>query len=116
MCLILLLTASTQAQTARVVELSASDTAQAKALYVEQEALTKRTIAFRESIQKRYLYDPSVPARSFSPFKEGWDIGFQYSVDFRFIVPLPAPIYYPAATIGGVGTLYCTNFAGAVTY
>lgn len=140
------------AQTAKVVQLSTEDAAQAKALAEEQKALDEKIVAFRESIEQKYLVtteekergscyagqvalsDPvtitdgsttgqlfitgpvtstgsstTEPRSSLSHtpyYRQGWGCGeYQYSDDFRFIVPLPEPNYKPSGLCG----FYTTN-------
>jgi hypothetical protein len=60
-----------QAQTTQVIELSKAEAAQAKALYAEQEKVREELLDLRRSIAAKYELPPT----------------FEFSDDFRFVVP-----------------------------
>lgn len=123
-----MLTMISSAQTAKVIQLSQDDAKQAKALTDEQTALDKRKAEFEEAIRTRYLTvirgdkdwgDTSVQiwnGAGVKSYRAGWDTGrFEYSEDFKFIVPKTVPsIGYGSYSIWGG----CSQFVpsiGAVT-
>lgn len=102
---------SLSGQTAKVIQLSPEDAAQAKALHDEQTSLTQRQKDFDNKIEGIYTEVP-IPTSGkagqscvyydasgynyygicgVSTKKNGWNYGFEYSDDFKFIVPKPAP-------------------------
>ena len=106
---VLFLSASLYAQTAKVVALSADDAKTAKSLYDEQAALDKRKAAFEELVRTRYLTvkkgdkewgDEGVVfslngsgTTIKTSYRAGWNYGqFEYSEDFKYIVPKSPPI------------------------
>ena len=123
MVILLMATACCMAQNAKVIQLSPEDAAQAKALADEQKALDEKTAAFREAVKQKYLvtterkeagdcYAGVFMTNATSGFlvlgdgtinwsskpepyyRRGWRCGeYQYSDDFNFIVPVPAPPY-----------------------
>ena len=110
-------------QTAKVIQLSPEDAKQAQALADEQKALDEKTAAFREAVKQKYLvtterkeagdcYAGVFMTNATSGFlvlgdgtinwsskpepyyRRGWRCGeYQYSDDFKFIVPVPASPY-----------------------
>ena len=107
--IILSLVGIASAQNAKVIQLSVDDASAAKALYEEKIALDKKISNFDDAIYKKYtevLASPSIrhgntcvyanvwpggsssgPCDAFKVEKEGWEHGFVYSEDFKFIVP-----------------------------
>ena len=98
------------AQTAKVVQLTPDEAKQAKALYDQQQELTKVTEQFRAALRDKYLKRPPDPPQpkvtvgsfslcgvslcpanySPSPYKAGWESGeYIYTDDFKFLVPKP---------------------------
>ena len=104
------------AQVAKVIELSPEDAATAKSLFDQSYELAKRETAFREKIHDKYLTvekesgtltsdctkltnqgfiefapcNPPLPKPKATKVKvsaDGWSYGYEYSEDFRFIVP-----------------------------
>ena len=74
------------AQTAQVIQLSPTDAAKAKQLYTEKAQILSEIHAFKTKIQEKYvphssgifsLNDPSIV----------WGNGFEFSTDYKFIVP-----------------------------
>lgn len=109
------LAATLHAQTAKVIQLSPEDAAQAKSLHEQKEALDKKIADLQQKIHDNYLSvevqypttaciafnraETCIPrkptpaeekaARGLGP-KKGWESGkFEYSDDFKFIVPAP---------------------------
>lgn len=100
-----------EGQSAHVMELSADDVRQAKALFDEKAAIEKqlagaqkRIDAFRVGVMSRYLVDKTATGNChfttvdgrYVSFLEGWNCGdFVFTAGFRFIVPAweikPAP-------------------------
>lgn len=92
--ILLALSLSASAQTAKVIQLSPEDSVTAKSLQDEQTALDKRVADFHDRIVKNYLLVPGAAKQSniwygsSYPYKPGWVTGlFEYSDDFKFIVP-----------------------------
>ena len=98
------------AQQAQVIELSPADAARAQAAWEKLKAAEKEFSALRESINKSYLTVPESEPDSGQCLnclcdtwscgteekdriyrRGGWDYGFDFSKDFRFIVPQGAP-------------------------
>ena len=100
------------AQTARVIQLSPEDTAKAKQLYQQKAEVEKALVAFTNDIDRRYTQDKkessgncivsaysgnmtfgecdmnAKPKKVYSWYhKDGWSLGFEFSEDFKFIVP-----------------------------
>ena len=97
------------AQTAQVIELSPAEGKQAMDLYAQKTAIEKKIEDFRQTIQNKYVSE-KVPSDGFVVCagvtngyltcpppdttiipKNGWEYGFQFSDDFRFIVPKTSP-------------------------
>jgi hypothetical protein len=94
--------AAALAQTASVVELTPDDAAVAKRLYDQQAAITKQIADLQVKIRNKYLIQPCQTARpsvEFCASSSTWFNGFEYSTDFKFIVPKPLPTY-PTTTCG----------------
>lgn len=104
------------AQTAKVVQLSAQDAAVAKSLHEQREALDKRIAELDALIAKRYLQDTKKDGLTFSlctsgpcpTYKAGWSGSFEFSEDYKFIVPrtysppIAVPWSYCPSTYGSV--------------
>lgn len=87
-----------QAQTAKVIQLSPEDAAQAKALYAQKADIEKQIAGLEQKITTKYLAKDK--SSSFWVFNNQesspwpWLNGFEYSDDFKFIVPnKAAPAY-----------------------
>lgn len=104
MVTMLLLAVSAQAQTAQVIQLSPADAKQAKALHDELATIKARVESFDEGIARKYSGKECVSlhvAGAVVPCTKtdekaymigvspGWENGFEYSEDYRFIVPKP---------------------------
>lgn len=78
------------AQTATVVELKAEDAALAKRLYAEKAGIEKQIADLEVKIRGTYL-KPACDKNSitFCAGSPTWYNGFEYSTDFKFIVPKP---------------------------
>jgi hypothetical protein len=116
LAIVLLSTISAHSQTAKVIQLSASDAAQAKYLHDQAVAALKRESEFTESLREKYLKattsdegqnhtqtrgyafaTESSPAHEGYWIKYGWGDGsFEYSEDFKFIVPIVKPYTQPS--------------------
>ncbi len=105
---ILGLSMAASAQTAKVIQLSSEDAKQAKMLHDQQEAIAKKIADFDQAVRAKYLTAPKEDEGHTQTYslndkwiwvKSGWGSGsFQYSEDFRFIVPIPytpSPSPYP---------------------
>ena len=113
---LVLLVAPLLSQTAKVEELNPDEANQAKALYAEQKDVEKRIEDFRKSIAKKYTMEEKYATEPYCinnsstgllrqdlcsstrktktkylDTKEGWESGFQFSEDYRFIVPAHSP-------------------------
>lgn len=135
---------SMEGQTAKVEAISFEDTVRIKALFAEKAVLDKQMAelqkkidAFNQVIAQRYLTTHGAdkgwciaapPEEGFvigiyTWYKNGWACGaFQYSDDFRFVVPAasPTPNCCPAYIggnflVGGTGCTYCATWSGTVT-
>jgi hypothetical protein len=100
LALALILAAPLLAQTAEVIQLTPGDAAEAKALYAQQAEIQYRIKELEFRIEQDYLTvpRPKEGCLSFSTNLDygsarcvlsGWDYGFTYSTDFRYIVPTP---------------------------
>ena len=125
------------AQTAKVIPLSASDAAQAKSLYDRQIALNKAKSDFEAIVKDKYLTKESdsilaatcatlaldgsgisyssIPCPDPKAHKikipiDGWSNGFEYSEDFKYIVP-KQPVY----SLSGTGCTFLTPAIGTTT-
>lgn len=87
-------------QSAKVIALSPADAAQAKSLYAQQADIEKRIADLQASITHKYLLASKEEeghtntigygTKDFMWVKNGWGTGaFQFSEDFKFIVPSP---------------------------
>ena len=92
------------AQTAKVIKLSDADAEQAKALYAEKAQVETKITELEIKIHKDYitLWSPSEQnGVSYGFPKSGWtSLEFEYSDDFKYIVPKPYPANF---VIGGTG-------------
>lgn len=104
--LIVMLAGVMSAQTAKVIQLSPEDAATAKRLDAEQKALTARTEEFRKKVVVKYLVEPEpylggvvsgynncslhAPEKG-TIITPSWCYGFEFSDDWLYIVPKPAP-------------------------
>ncbi len=137
----------THAQTAKVVQLSPADAAEAKSLYEQKAAIEKKIADLQERISHQYVSDekvyptsicisgvsvlhpdgtttsfPSVPCTTLKPtpeqekashyftIKSGWENGFEFSDEFKFVVPKaykePTSCYhYSGGTFVSPGTI-----------
>jgi hypothetical protein len=103
------LTVTSFAQTAKVIQLSPEDAAEAKSLYEQKAAIEQKIEAMEEKVATDYLEDKTKPAAYrycvkfvgdtcvqggpkdvHYPRRDGWESGFEFSVDFKFIVPKKA--------------------------
>jgi hypothetical protein len=108
-------------QTAQVIQLTPEEAKQAAALYAEKAAVEAKIEALRVTLNDKY-------ARSVCPagatcsclfnvgtgycisdriYKSGWENGFIYSSDFKFIVPAPLPSTLPQGS--GCSTMWLTS-------
>lgn len=111
-----ILAASTlAAQTANVIELAPGDTAKVKAAWDQYQVAKENWLSERLAIGDKYTVRPSnqggvnpcsiVNATERCP-KAGFEGGFDFSNDFRFIVPKPAD---PIVT----GAVNCFDWRGS---
>ncbi len=99
------------AQTAKVIQLSPEEAKQAKVLHAEQDSIAKKIVEFDQAIRARYLSAPKDQEGHTQTYlfngswfwvKDGWGAGnFQYSEDFKFIVPAVVPQYSSPYGFGG---------------
>jgi hypothetical protein len=110
----LLAALSVGAQTANVIELKPADTAQAQKAWDALQKAQREWENVQETIGSKYVYTGPVWAIGGTGMKEihqpvaGFDGGFEFSKDFKYIVPkLPEQKPYPYGQWGGVvGTPY----------
>lgn len=120
-------------QTAKVIQLSDRDAAEAKALYASKSEIEEKIRELQERINENYLrkvvnsnidcpsgFDLGYLTGFTGPtsliqhvcYKNGWTGNFQFSEDFRFIVPssmVPAnSLLYPSF-VRGVGDTNTAN-------
>ena len=79
--IILLLAGVAGAQTAKVVELKPDDAKLAQSLYAQKAEIDRKISDQSADILKRYI------GRGGLIQYGGWDAGFEFSTDFKFIVP-----------------------------
>ena len=110
---------SATAQTAQVIALTPDEAKEVRALYTEQDEVANKLKALQSQIKLNHVaVDPKDPdagnvGASINEFVEcdnlldhapcakgkiyayrkGWENGFEFSTDFKYIVPLPAPQY-----------------------
>jgi hypothetical protein len=100
------------AQTAQVIQLSSTDSDTAQSLYAEKASVEKQIASLEQKIKKSYLTPAVTGGYSFcvnkycTSTRGYWDNGFEYSSDFKFIVPKPAPPT-PTYTIQSCPYSYC---------
>lgn len=105
-------------QTAKVVQLSPVDVVEIKSLYAQRDEIEKKIADFKTKVEHQYISDevtyPSTACITFETMgscappkptpaqekashhwqlKDGWTSGFEYSEGFKFIVPLPRPVF-----------------------
>jgi hypothetical protein len=84
-----------RAQTAKVIELTPAEAKEAKALYAEQKAVADKIEKLRASIEKAHLIVVTATTYWDQPTNtlklQGWYGGFEFSEDFKFIVPVATP-------------------------
>ena len=80
LAIILLLAGSLSAQTANVIELSPADTITAKAAWQNLQDAEKKWKDEQSVIGRKYATLPGNP---------GFEHGFEFSKDFKYIVPKP---------------------------
>ena len=94
----LILTLSALAQTAKVVTLKQEEAAKARQLHEAAAAAQKASDDFDAQIAQTYTQSKAEGIVTWSPNgshtaayinRDGWDYGFEYSEDFKFIVPKP---------------------------
>jgi hypothetical protein len=69
--------------------LKPEDAAKAKSLYAQKAEIEKEIVKLEGTMRERYLRE-TLDAKGqylFTTTKAGWESGFQYSTDFKFIVP-----------------------------
>lgn len=93
---LLALSLAAQAQTAKVIELSPEDAVKAKSLYEQQVSIGKQIDDLKMQVQKKYLKPAkgetcNIYYSSGECYTSSWATGFEYSDDFRFIVPAKTP-------------------------
>jgi len=88
---IVLLSVACTAQSARVIQLSPDDAAKVKQLYAQRDAIEKQIADEKDAITAKYLVaKPGQHGNCLGKYDyaPGWNCGeFEYSEDFRFIVP-----------------------------
>jgi hypothetical protein len=72
---------------AQVIQLTPEEAAQAKALYAEKAAVEAKIGALTAKISEKYLWETCSVYPGCWTLKLDWYWGFEYSTDFRFIVP-----------------------------
>ena len=128
----LLLASSVFAQTANVIELEPADTARAQKSWdalqkaqldwaSTQQFLSNRYTTVDEndpnaSTLTTYVWrndDPKITGKRH--YRKGWEAGFEFSKDFKFIVPkVPEPPKQPpyqifANPVGAIGNMDCSK-------
>ena len=111
-----------QAQTAKVIPLTPAEATEAKSLYEQKALIEFKMKDLEHRIQTSHLLDTSTPTQNsgflsnFQRWLPGWNGGFQYSEDFKFIVP--AETSHVGTTLGGWGGgcnyLKTTPYEGSV--
>lgn len=92
---LLLLTTMVSAQSAKVIQLDAATSAEAAQLYAQRNEVEKNIEALEAKIRRERLNDPPCAwVTSSSDLCEayptpGWENGFVFSEDFKYIVPKP---------------------------
>ena len=119
------------AQTAKVIQLTPAETAEAKHLQAVQVDISKRMQALRGAIEARYISRSNesdgqchtISVGTYCPRQmfEGWSGGFEYSEDFKFIVPVRSSDFViPATTsswvIPAIGSTTTLEYRGPVTH
>ena len=98
--LITILVGSGLSQTAKVVQLDAADANHALDLYKAKAAIEKQITDLESQIRSKYLFEGigcqylAAPGEHLKDCKaplSGWDYGFEFSTDFKFIVPKISP-------------------------
>ena len=109
---VLLLSIAAFTQAGKVLELDLADAKEAKSAYDDMTRANKRMADFNQRMREKYLVvkDGSDSAASniatcltgtangCAYYRKGWENGFEYSDDFRFMVPSP---YKPPTGVCG---------------
>lgn len=75
-------------QTAKVIQLSPEDAAQAKSLYAQKAEIEKKISSLVDGVHDKYLIiSHHGPDGLYGIYKDGWNNGFEFSDDYKFIVP-----------------------------
>jgi hypothetical protein len=122
MAAVLLFAVGAIAQDAKVVALSADEAAQAQALYARKAEIEKQISDLYDELDKKYIQSSHVYSSKYqivlsgckkisetqqvcTGSRAGWDWGFVYSEDFKYIVPKPRPPAIPVYNnCGGMAT------------
>jgi hypothetical protein len=83
-------------QHAKVVELKPSEVTRIKSLYNQRDQIAKEINEFESQIRKTYITDCSEKSCNLKP---GWEWGFEYSEDYKFIVPIRLQLLYSSGYI-----------------
>ena len=81
---------SLSAQTTQIVQLTPEDAAKAKTLYEEKSRIEEEINSFRRHILENYLSTKTTETGTYPWPKRGWEFGFAFTTDYRFVVPLQA--------------------------
>jgi hypothetical protein len=92
------------AQTAQVIQLSPEEALRAKSLYDQKTSIDKQIEYLQAEIADKYIENKNLTL-------QGWMWGFEYSTDFKFIVPLKPNQNSP---VSGSGSTSWIN--GGCTY
>lgn len=89
---VLALSLSVSAQTAKVMALSDKDAAEAQRLFDAVSTARQALAGFKDKIRQNYLARPVEGAvakgwTTFSYLKPGWEWDFEFSEDYKYIVP-----------------------------
>ena len=118
----LLLAAALHAQTAQVIQLTSEEAAQAKALYAEKAAIDVKIGQLHDHIMTNHLTRDQ-KYWDVQPFwLVPWTNDFEFSTDFKFIVPAqikptgcaPEIMWKPSDMIGCIQKGTCITTLGGV--
>jgi hypothetical protein len=119
----LLLAAALHAQTAQVIQLTSEEAAQAKALYAEKAAVEAKIGQLHDHITTKYVTPVLRTWNDAHPYDLcPWFVGFEYSADFKFIVPAqikptgcaPEIMWKPSDMTGCIQKGTCITAVGGV--
>lgn len=111
--LLILLTGSLYAQTAKVIQLTPEDANEAKLLYKQKAEVEQKIEDLENKIHGFYLiiHSRDISHGQYAVPKPGWGTGtFEYSEDYKFIVPKQNTILNTLSVVSPFGEGNCLQY------